>query len=961
MGKGVTLPKWLVIAACIIFVGGMVAVGLCVYYLAPPPPGSEVTTDTTSTVTETTTQTDMTTTTLRPPGDINYRLPRHFSPILYTVRLLPIIEEGNFTIFGDVTIDMVCNENTNHIVLHINDMDVHQETIKVSGEGLEGMMVHHTSFDQITQFFTIHLSGELKAGMQLSLSMSYLAKLNDILGGFYRSSYFDVNGNRRYIATTQFQPTDARRAFPCFDEPNFKARFAITLGRKKDMTSISNMPINRTVPHENMPDYEWDIYEESVPMSTYLVAFVISDFVKNPAPNAGETEVAVWSRPGAEEQTRYATNITSTVLEYFEEFFQIPYPLPKQDMIAIPDFGAGAMENWGLITYRETAVLYQPGVSSAQNKQRVAVVIAHELAHQWFGNLVTTDWWDLLWLNEGFATYLEFKGVDRVEPEMKMEQQYLNDAIHYVMQLDGLNSSHPMIMPANNPDEINELFDPIAYEKSGSVLRMMEDFLGLEVLKEGLTNYLNNRTYDTATADVLWEFLGDTATKYSVDLNGLTVKDILDTWSLQKNFPVVKVERNPENYTEITVSQKRFISAQFEGAEEYYWHVPLTFIQDFSNNSSLKRRWLSNSSEPAVYTDIIDEPNSWIICNHKVFGYYRVDYDEINWDLIQVQLQTNHTKIDVMNRAQIVDDALNLASADYLNQTYKRAMDLTSYLKNEFDWLPWETADNNFDRLRNLLSGTEAGALLNDHIRSLALHLYELYDFNEDPMDKHLDLFLRTIAVRIACGTNFAPCVEKAKENFINWSADPDNAELISPNLKPTITCTAMREGDVKEFDFLVRRYNSTNVAAEKDQLLSAMMCTDDIILLRRLLEWSITDGSPIRKQDAVFVYRGMATNQIGKTLALGFIQDNWEQIASYTGGYLTATEWIQSVSRYYNKQSELDELIRLKEEKAPQLGTVRTLDQAIEQVTANVQWLEKHYQTIHNWLRNNSGNPVKN
>ncbi|XP_065565905.1 aminopeptidase N-like [Artemia franciscana] len=279
--------------------------------------------------------------------------------------------------------------------------------------------------------------------------------------------------------------------------------------------------------------------------------------------------------------------------------------------------------------------------------------------------------------------------------------------------------------------------------------------------------------------------------------------------------------------------------------EENHWHIPLTFTQSFSNNSTLKRRWLGNSSEPAVYTDVIEKPNSWIICNHKVFGYYRVDYDEMNWDLIQHQLENNHQKIHVMNRAQIIDDALNLASASLLVNTYKQALDLTSYSKKEFDWLPCETAWKNFERMQNLLSGTEAGELLNSHIQRLALHLYELYTFNENPKDKHLDLRLRKNAVRIACGTNFAPCVEEAKKVFVSWTN--------------TLECT---------------------------------------------------------------------------------------------GGYHTAILLIQELSRFYNQERDLIQLLRLKEQKAPQLGTMRTLDQAIEQVSINIGWMETHYVTILEWLK---------
>ncbi|KAK2722743.1 hypothetical protein QYM36_003060, partial [Artemia franciscana] len=279
-------------------------------------------------------------------------------------------------------------------------------------------------------------------------------------------------------------------------------------------------------------------------------------------------------------------------------------------------------------------------------------------------------------------------------------------------------------------------------------------------------------------------------------------------------------------------------------------------------------------------------------------GYYRVDYDEINWDLIQNQLQTNHTQIHVLNRAKLIDDAFNLAVKyqgyipTSLNMTYKRALDLTAYLKKELDWLPWETAYRNFEKLQNLLLGTEAGALLNSHIQSLALHLYDLYSFNEDPLDKHLDLLLRTIVVKIACGTNFAPCVKEVKKIFdwkkIWYGEDESYVDYgkrfsrITPNLKSAIICTGMKHfGTAHHFHFLIGRYLSTNVATERGHILSGLTCTNDILLLRRLLDLSITDDSRMRREDAMYIYHGMAKNQIGRSLGLTFIRDNFEQIAS--------------------------------------------------------------------------------
>ncbi|KAK2705050.1 hypothetical protein QYM36_017178, partial [Artemia franciscana] len=345
------------------------------------------------------------------------------------------------------------------------------------------------------------------------------------------------------------------------------------------------------------------------------------------------------------------------------------------------------------------------------------------------------------------------------------------------------------------------------------------------------------------------------AGKYSrVSLNQ-TYKRALDlTTYLKKELDWLPWETAYRNFEKL----QNLLSGTEAGAllnniiEENHWHIPLTFTQSFSNNSTLKRRWLGNSSEPAVYTDVIEKPNSWIICNHKVFGYYRVDYDEMNWDLIQHQLENNHQKIHVMNRAQIIDDALNLASASLLVNTYKQALDLTSYSKKEFDWLPCETAWKNFERMQNLLSGTEAGELLNSHIQRLALHLYELYTFNENPKDKHLDLRLRKNAVRIACGTNFAPCVEEAKKVFVSWTNTLEWKGHQS--LKNEIICSTLRNEEDRQDWFAHFLYFQGLLGND----LLGLTCTKDIFQLR------------------------------------------------CTGGYHTAILLIQELSRFYNQERDL-------------------------------------------------------
>jgi aminopeptidase N len=389
----------------------------------------------------------------------------HLKPELYQIELLPFVIPDNFTIQGKLELTMLCEEESKNVTLHSKNLVFEQENIELINvkNGKRISIIEH-SYDTDREFYIAKLSQTLKEGTRYKISINYVTQLTNDNKGFYYDVYEDRTSELvEYYAATQFQITGARQVFPCLDEPALKARFAIKLGRSKDMSTISNMPISqKAVVMKGTNDYVWDIYEESVPMSTYLVAFAVTRYgYEEDRRTKNNVVFRTWARKDALDQVSYATEIGPKLLQYFEDYFKVPYPLPKQDQIALPG-KPGAMENWGLITYPEQWLLYKSGVSGLENKQKIALVVSHELSHQWFGNLVTPTWWTDLWLNEGFASYAMFLGVDAIHPELKIMEYFMIDTFYDVLTTDALETSHPISIPVGHPDEIAEIFDKIS-------------------------------------------------------------------------------------------------------------------------------------------------------------------------------------------------------------------------------------------------------------------------------------------------------------------------------------------------------------------------------------------------------------------------------------------------------------------------------------------------------------------
>ncbi|XP_030848825.1 aminopeptidase N-like [Strongylocentrotus purpuratus] len=889
------------------------------------------------------------------------RLTYDLIPESYELYLKPYLYDDDlgegdriFTFDGRVKIHFRCNTTTQMVTLHMLNITIHDSTLTDSDGNEVG--IESNSFTPIYEFVHFHVAAELEEGKDYILEIEYLGELWAGLSGFYRSSY-EEDGEIKWLATTQMQPTSARRALPCFDEPDFKAVFQTQIEHRDDMVALSN-GIEISVNESETEGWLITEYEATPMMSTYLLAFVVGYFNYTETYTDGGIRFRVWSRPEAVNTTVYALDIGSNITTYFEEYFNISFPLEKQDMIAVPDFSAGAMENWGLIIYRETALLYDSRVNSASNKQRVATVVSHELAHMWFGNLVTCLWWDDLWLNEGFASYVEGLGVEYAEPYWGMNEQFVDLHLQPVFDLDALGTSHPVQVAVNSPDEINEIFDSISYSKGASILRMLNDILGEDVFLSGLNAYLLRYREDNAKTDDLWAAL----TEADEGIGNNDVKQIMDTWTLQMGFPVVDFRRFDD--THFNASQEHFLINPDAGVDDrygdvgYLWYVYLTYTRmtgaDFENPNAT---WIEKEPWTLVHLSSPME-NDWFLANIQQYGFYRVNYDDENWARLSQQLVDSHVVIPIENRAQLINDAFNLARVGRVD--YPIALDLTLYMENEDDYVPWEALLGVISYITDMFSRHYGYGSLERYMREKIQPLYDDLTWDDDPdNDLHLVQYNRVNAIGTSCKYRNQDCLDQAStlfqeymENDANNTDNLPDYEInpISPNLKTTVYCYGIQEGGQEEWEFGWRKYIETLDANEKSTWLFALSYSQAPWILSRYLDYSL-DEDLVRSQDSYYVIVYVSRNYIGRSIAWDYLRSNWETYKQYYGESLSAFSYIISeITEDFNTDLELEELMAFGEGKNFGSAT-RAYEQSIEVANTNIAWMSTSADTVADWF----------
>ncbi|XP_029317139.1 aminopeptidase Ey-like [Cottoperca gobio] len=957
MGKGIFLSKAVAVTCVVAAIGAAATIIALSVVFAQEKSKNEALSSSTASP-NTIPPVSTTPSTPKEPWD-HYRLPHSLAPVSYNVTLWPRLKpdaNGLYIFTGHSVVVFRCVKETDLIIIHSNKLNLTKfEGHLAKLTGLNGATAPglKTSWLEIpTQFLVLQLNSPLQAGSSYELFTDFVGELADDLGGFYRSEYLE-DGEKKVVATTQMQPTDARKAFPCFDEPAMKAVFHMTLIHPPETVALSNSisydPVNVTRDGHSLFQ---TAFEPTKIMSTYLLAFVVCEFTFTTTNTTEEVLIRIWARRKAIEEGHgnYALEKTGPILKFFEHYYNSSYPLKKSDQIALPDFSAGAMENWGLITYRETALLYNPGVSSNGDKEWVATVISHELAHMWFGNLVTTRWWNDLWLNEGFATYVSYLGADYAEPNWNMKDLIVLNEVIGVMGVDALVSSHPLSSKEEDvmrPEQISELFDSITYSKGGSVLRMLSEFLTEDVFSRGLQTYLKEFQYSNAVYTDLWKHLQMAVAESSIVLPH-SVEVIMNRWILQMGFPVVTIDTKTGN-----ISQKHFLlnpdSVVNRPSEfNYEWFVPVTWINTGGAEQSY---WLLDKEATNINMSL--GANEWLVANINMTGFYRVNYDTENWESLLAKLSTKHQDIPVINRAQLIDDAFNLARAKMVSTTL--ALRTTKFLDKEVEYMPWETARRNLNYFFLMFDRSEVygpmQAYLKKQVTPLFNHFKELtVNWTKIP-ESHTDQYNQVNAISMACSTGVEGCKELTTGWFREWMKNP-SLNKISPNLKYTVYCSAIAAGGVDEWDFAWSMFKNATIASEADKLMSALACTKQPWLLNRYLEYCL-DPAKIRKQDATSTIITIASNAIGQPLAWDFVRAKWNHIFNdYGGGSFSFGGLINGLTKRFASEFDLKQLKDFKEDNAGQFGSATAaLEQALERTEANMQWMAVNKDEVLNWF----------
>lgn len=857
------------------------------------------------------------------------RLPADVRPDHYEIQLKPNLK--SFVFEGLESVAVTVNKATKTIKVNSIEIDISNVSYLPEGAGKE--ITAAVSYSKEHETATFEFPEEIKEGKGV-LKIVFTGELNDRMKGFYRSKYTGPDGEDRYAAVTQFEASDARRSFPCWDEPALKATFDIILIVPKNRVALSNMPVVSETDDPTDKNCKVVKYDRSPVMSTYLVAYCVGEYDFVEGKDVNGVQIRVYTPVGKKEQGQFALDVAVKTLPFYKNYFNIAYPLPKIDLIAIADFSAGAMENWGLVTYRETALLIDPKNSSSKAKQWVALVVGHELAHQWFGNLVTMEWWTNLWLNEGFASWIEYLCVDHCFPEFDIWTQFVNQDLGRALDLDALHTSHPIEVPVGNPDEVDEIFDAISYSKGASVIRMLHDYIGDADFRKGMNAYLTKFKYKNTVTEDLWDSLEKAS--------GKPVGKVMSTWTKQMGFPVVKVTQKQDGNNRILqLTQEKFnADGKTKEGESKEWLVPISISTSESPSQAVKHVLLDKPSMEVVLENV--KPDSWVKLNCGTVGVYRVQYPlEMLEPLIPaVRNQT----IPPRDRLGLENDLFALARAGLGSSI--EVMKVAEGYVNEKDFTVWSDLSVNLSTIANMIQYTDAEGAYKEYAKSLFGPIAKKLGWDGKPGEGALTAMLRDLVLMKMGRYGDPDTVAEANRRF---ELHCSGKEIIPADLRATVYVTVLTNGSEETFNKMLKLYDEADMQEEKMRIGRLLGTVKDGRLIQKTLEFAMSDK--VRAQDTGFVIAGVIGSVLGRELGWKFITDNWAEIhRRYQGGFLLARLLKSMIENFVSeeKAKEIEEFFA----KNPAPAAERAISQALENVRLNAVWMENQSAAVVRYLK---------
>jgi len=830
------------------------------------------------------------------------RLFQQFRPENY--KLAVVLDKKSLLFRGTVVITgKKVGRPSQRITLHQKDLKITKvELTKHDKRGTAKTTITRINTQKTFDEVRLHTDGLIYPGTY-EITLEFEGQITDAMNGLYPSRY-SINGKDDIILGTQFESHHAREVFPCIDEPEAKATFDLTVTAEKNDTILGNTPVKS---QEVRGTARTAVFEQTPIMSTYLLAFIAGDLHYKEARTKDGVSIRAYSTVDKIDQTDFALATAVKTLEFYNDYFDLPYPLPKLDMVALPDFASGAMENWGLVTYREQCLLVDPQNTSLSNKQYVAMVVTHELAHQWFGNLVTMRWWTDLWLNEGFASWVEFMAVDHIFPEWDMWTQFIADEQLAAMRLDGLENTHPIEVPVHHPDEIRTIFDTISYYKGAGVIHMLHDYLGPKDFRDGLRHYLKTHAYKNTDTVDLWEALSEKS--------GRDVKAFMHAWTAEPGFPILCLDG--EN-----LRQERFYLVKPKKPAETIWPVPLL-------------------AEPNQKQDLLNTVRTTITpgarLNANRSGFYRIAYDSKT--TLALAAQVKQGALSPIDRLGLLSDSFEAAKAGYCDTV--TSLELLASYGDEDNAAVWDVMTTAIGDVRSVLgTDEESREAIKPFVRRLITKQLGRLGWEARKSESHFDTLLRPTILGLAAFADIPEVLAEIQKRYKAMKKPED----IEPDLRGVIWNTIARHGDEKDFEAFLKLHNESTNSEVRVTLSGVLTGFEDPALTQRALELMKTDA--VRVQDAGYWLAYAFANRFGRDVSWQWLQANWDWWEATLGTDLSFSRTPIYAARVFTGKKYMDEYKKFFDPKmTPALE--RSIKQGLEIIQWHTAWYDRDYPAV--------------